>query len=82
MKRWPLVLLWLAGQLIWNLITKQHVHGGGDSYVYLFLVALGQMTSPAELIATALVMMMIWSSKRKSLAERQQEKADKAESAL
>ena len=78
MKRWHLVLLWFVGQFSWNVIT--HYSDSTNGIFYLCLIALSHMTAPVELFPTFLAMVVIgkrlW--ERKSLAERQQEKADRA----
>jgi hypothetical protein len=77
MKRFGLVVLWFALQFVWNLITKQAPDPDGGM-VYRSLVAVSQMSSPVELIATIIAMVAIWKRvwQRKSLAERQQAKAE------
>ena len=78
MKRWHLVLLWFIGEFVWNLVAHRADSMNGP--FYLCVVAVSYMTSPLELLATLLAMIAIkkrfW--ERKSLAERQQEKADRA----
>jgi hypothetical protein len=77
MNRFGFVVLWFALQFVWNLITKQlpDLDGG---FGYRCLVALTYMTTPIQILATIIAMVAIWKQvwKRKSLAERQQAKAE------
>jgi len=71
MKRWILVVLWFVALFVWNLITKDSRHpelGLG----YKCLESLSYMTSPMQILASVVALIVIWKQpwKRKPLAER------------
>ncbi len=69
-----LVVGWFCVQFAWNLTTKPSSDPGAGA-VYRCLEAIGQMTSPIEIIASIVALALIWKGgNRKSLAERHRER--------
>jgi hypothetical protein len=77
MNRLGLVVLWFALQFVWNLTTKQSPDPDAG-FGFHCLYAIGYMTTPIQLLLSAAAMVVIWKRawSRKSLAERQQTKAE------
>lgn len=77
MKRFGLVVLWFVLLFAWNFITKQPSDPDAGT-VNRCLEAVGYMTTPLQLLLSAAAMVAIWKRvwNRKSLAERQQAKAE------
>jgi hypothetical protein len=77
MNRFGLVVLWFALQFIYNLITKPSPDPDAG-FVFHCLFAIGYMTTPIQLLLSTAAMVAIWKRvwNRKSLAERQQAKAE------
>jgi hypothetical protein len=74
MKRWLYTALWFATEFVWNLTTKPSPDPTAGP-VYHCLAAIGQMTSPIEIIASIIAVALIWKGRRrKSLAERHRER--------
>ncbi len=78
MKRWQAIFLWFAVLFLFNLVTQYN--DGGYGVTYAALNAVGRMTSPVQLLLTVVAMVVIWKRvwQRKTLAERMQDKADRA----
>jgi 1,4-dihydroxy-2-naphthoate octaprenyltransferase len=67
--RWLWVLVWFAALLVFN--AANHWNQNADkNTLYVFLEALGWMTSPVQLLLSAAVISGIAFSKRKPMAER------------
>jgi hypothetical protein len=76
MNRFGIAVLWFVLLFVWNLVTKTSPDPAG--FGYRCLDAVSDMTTPLELLLSAIAMVAIWKQvwKRKSLAERQQAKAE------
>jgi hypothetical protein len=76
MNRFGVAVLWFVLLFAWNLFTK--TSPDPDGFAYRCLDAMSDMTTPVQLLLSAVAMVAIWKHvwKRKSLAERQQAKAD------
>jgi hypothetical protein len=81
MNRFGLVVLWFALLFVYNLITK-HPSDINESFGFRCVDALSYLTTPIQLLASIIAMVAIWKRvwNRKSLAERQQAKAESEES--
>jgi hypothetical protein len=60
---------WFAVLFGYNVVSHWHQNADKNA-LYVFLEALGQMTSPAELLLSAVVVSGITMAKRKPMAER------------
>jgi hypothetical protein len=67
--RWLWVLAWFAALLVFNVASHWNQNADKNA-LYVFLEALGQMTSPVQLLLSAVIVSGIAFSKRKPMAER------------
>jgi hypothetical protein len=67
--RWPLILAWFAALFVFN-IASHWSQNVDKNALYVFLEALGQITSPAQLLLSAVIISGVVFSKRKPMGER------------
>jgi hypothetical protein len=67
--RGPLIFGWFAVLLVFNVVSHWN-QNANNSALYVFLQALGQITSPVQLLLSAVIVSGIALSKRKPMAER------------
>jgi len=67
--KWLWILGWFAVLLVFN-VASHRSQDADKNALYVFLEALGQITSPVQMILSACVVLGIAFSKRKPMAER------------
>jgi hypothetical protein len=67
--RWLLIFGWLAVLLVYNIASDLHQNLDKNA-LYIFLEAMGRITSPVQLFLSAVVVSGIALSKRKPMGER------------
>jgi hypothetical protein len=67
--RWLWILAWFAALLVFNVLLHW-TQNAGQNALYVFLEALGQITSLVQLLLSVVVVLGIALSRRKPMADR------------